>query len=331
MKKKIFIACSGDQSIELWTLDKTFKLLKKNSILTTGTPQPLKYNKNNNLLYVGERLKNQIVTYKIYDNFQCTKIHEIAIFNTPNYISFSTDNKILFCASYHGNGFLLCKLNTGGIIQKITHVFKKIKGCHSIVMHHKHNLIFVSSLQEDRIYIYKIILDKFNKKTFALNNVTITKKNSGPRHFAFHSKSSYLYSINEFKGTIDVWRIYDANASLILIQSTHLVLKPYLHAPWASEIHIHPNGVYLYACDRANSIISFFTVHQKKGFLSYKHTYKTELQPRSFNISRDGKVLIVIGEKSNSMTVYHINVQYGYLVPKLSQSVGKNPLWVLIE
>ncbi|VFP88292.1 6-phosphogluconolactonase [Buchnera aphidicola (Cinara piceae)] len=331
MKKNIFISCSISKHIEHWILKKNCILSKIRIISVDNIPQPLKYNETNKLLYVGEKFSNKITTYKIYSNNKIKKIHEISIRNTPNYISINQNKNILFCASYHGNEFYVFSVNQFGLIIKNTHIFKKIYGCHSVRMHYKYNLIFVTSLKKNKIYIYKIVHDKENKINLILKNVTITTQNSGPRHITFHPLNNYIYSINELNGTIDIWIIETITFTLKLIQSISLIFKPYVHSAWSSDIHIHPSGKYLYACDRANSIISLFSVNCNTGTLLHKHTYKTELQPRSFNISKDGKILIVIGEISNNMKIYHINLCNGYLSCNQIQSVGKNPLWILIE
>ncbi|VFP81480.1 beta-propeller fold lactonase family protein [Buchnera aphidicola] len=331
MRKNIFISCSINKHIEYWILKKNNILSKIKIISSDGIPQPLKYNKKNKLLYVGEKENNKIITYKIYSNNKINKIHEVSICNTPNYISFNQNKNILFCASYHGNEFYVFLINQFGYIKKNIYIFKKIYGCHFIKMHYRYNLIFVTSLKANKIYIYTIIYNKKNKINLILKNIILTKKNSGPRHITFHPLNDYMYSVNEFNGTIDVWIIYNTIFKLKLIQSISLILKPYISIPWASDIHIHPNGKYLYACDRSNSIISLFNINCNTGTLLYIHTYQTELQPRSFNISKDGRILIVVGEISNNMRIYNINLDTGYLIYSKIQSIGKNPLWIIIE
>ncbi|ABJ90651.1 beta-propeller fold lactonase family protein [Buchnera aphidicola] len=328
MKKKILISCSNSKEVEYWILKKNYSLLKKQIISVKGTPQPLKFNKNKKLLYIGIKNPNKIITYKLSNNNIFKKKNEINIFNTPNYITLYKKKKILFCASYHGNGFIVFILNKNGLIKKKIYIFKKIIGCHSIKIFYKYKLIYITALKEDKIYIYKIKNIK-NKIYLFLKNIIYTTKNSGPRHIIFHPIKNYLYSINELNGTIDVWNINNSSYLLILQQSISLIPKKYTNIPWSSEIHIHPNEKYLYACDRSNNIITFFIINKNTGHLSYIKSYKTEIQPRSFNISKDGKILIVLGELSNSMTIYAI--KNGYLIFKKKQLIGKNPLWILIE
>ncbi|MGI4816732.1 MAG: beta-propeller fold lactonase family protein [Janthinobacterium lividum] len=331
MKKNIFISCSVSHCIEHWILKNNLTLLKINTITTSGKPQPLKYNKKHQLLYTGETGKNKIITYQKNLNNQFRKIHEVKVFNTPNYISLNKKKTMLFCASYHGNGFNVYTLNACGLICSTTTLVENLKGCHSIRMHYASNLLFASALKENKIYIYKIKYNKNKKITIILKNIINTASNSGPRHITFHPLRQYLYSINELNGTIDVWFINDKLIKLQLIQSISLMSQSSICSAWSSDIHVHPTGNYLYACDRANSIISLFSIDDKQGILLRMYTYQTVLQPRSFNISKDGNILVIIGELSNSIKIYYINSNNGYLSEITTQSTGINPLWILIE
>ncbi|VAX76531.1 beta-propeller fold lactonase family protein [Buchnera aphidicola] len=331
MKNNIFISCSKGKKVEYWILKKKNMLLNKQVIDTNGFPQPLAYCKDNCLLYIGENFPHKILIYKMFPDYRLKKIQETSMFNTSNYISLNHNKKILLCASFHGNGFSIYLLNKSGLIKKNIYFFQNIKGCHFIKMHYKYNLIFVSALKEDKIYIFDINLDFKKKINISLKNIIQTKKNSGPRHISFHPSNNFLYSINEFEGTINVWIINHIKSQLLFLQSISLIVKPYKKTPWSSDIHIHSNGLYLYACDRANNIISLFTINIETGFLFYIHTYQTVLQPRSFYISKNGKLLIVVGEISNSMNIYNINLKNGYLVLKKKKLLGINPLWILIK
>ncbi|VFP78180.1 6-phosphogluconolactonase [Buchnera aphidicola (Cinara cuneomaculata)] len=330
MEKNILVSCSINKHIEHWILKKNYILLKKSILSSTGRPQPLKYNSRDKLLYAGETINNKIVTYKQNSCNEFKKIHEINIFNTPNYISLNKNKTILFIASYHGNKIQLFSLNSSGLIENIIYNIENIQGCHCIKIHYKYNLIFISALKENKIYIYSIFLKKNKKITLILRNVIFTAYNSGPRHIVFHPFNPYLYSINELNGTIDVWLIDNKLAKLLLIQSIALKLNSNMYRFWASDIHIHPNIKYLYACDRLNHIISAFNIDNTTGILSYIDSYKTTLQPRSFCISKDGKLLIVVGEISNMMIIYHINCNTGHLSVKAKTFTGKNPLWILL-
>lgn len=329
MKKNIFISTPNSKQIEFWQIKKNKKLKLIQIIPTNGLSQPLQYNCINNLLYVGTQIENKIIIFHLKKNNNLKLIQKYSLFNKPNHISFNRDKTLLFCASYHGNGFTMHNLNKDGTI-KDTHIIRNILGCHSTNIDHTNTILCVTSLKKDCIYIYQVKKNKKNIFQIIHKNIIHTLNNSGPRHIIFHPIVNIIYNINEFHGTIDVWYLNYKTISIKWIQTISIIPKQYKQKPWSSEIKIHPNCLFLYACDRKNNIISLFYINQINYSLKLCMTYKTELQPRSFHISLDGKILIIVGQISNSMSIYEINIKTGFLNIQQKIKVGKGPLWIHI-
>ena len=77
--------------------------------------------------------------------------------------------------------------------------------------------------------------------------------------------------------------------------------------PWAADIHLTPDGKYLYASERTSSTLAGFKVDTKTGMLTPITIPSTEKQPRAFNIDPTGRYILAVGELSNSMTSYSID------------------------
>jgi hypothetical protein len=130
------------------------------------------------------------------------------------------------------------------------------------------------------------------------------KAMTGPRHFITSGDNKYLYALSELLGTVTTFAI-DGKTGLLTEVSTATGLPPDtklggcaarpLGAPggppprntdndiWAADIHITPNGKFLYisgvpATRRA------FSVDGASGKLTYLSSTPTEKQPRGFNI-----------------------------------------------
>ena len=73
-----------------------------------------------------------------------------------------------------------------------------------------------------------------------------------------------------------------------------------------------------------------FKVDGKTGTLTAIDSFPTEKQPRAFNIDPSGKVLLAVGELSNSMTSYAIDKKSGKLTKLKEYPMGKKPNWVEI-
>jgi 6-phosphogluconolactonase len=100
--------------------------------------------------------------------------------------------------------------------------------------------------------------------------------------------------------------------------------------PWAADIHLTPDGKFLYVSERTTSTLAAFSVDPKTGMLTSIDSYPTEKQPRSFNIDPSGRYLLSVGQLSNSMTSYAIDKATGKLTKLREYPVGKNPNWVEI-
>jgi 6-phosphogluconolactonase len=99
---------------------------------------------------------------------------------------------------------------------------------------------------------------------------------------------------------------------------------------WASDLHITPNGRFLYAAERTSSTIGAFSVDSATGKLTYLGSTPTEKQPRGFRIDPTGRFMVVSGEKSDTLSAYAIDPSSG--APKLigKYATGKGSNWVEI-
>jgi 6-phosphogluconolactonase len=100
--------------------------------------------------------------------------------------------------------------------------------------------------------------------------------------------------------------------------------------PWAADIHLTPDGRFLYASERTTSTLAAFSADLKTGLLTSIDSYPTEKQPRAFNIDPTGRYLLSVGQLSNSMTSYAIDKATGKLTKLKEYPMGKNPNWVEI-
>ena len=98
---------------------------------------------------------------------------------------------------------------------------------------------------------------------------------------------------------------------------------------WASDLHITPDGGFMYVAERTSHSISALAVDRDTGKLTYLASVPTERQPRGFAIDPGGKYLVASGEKSETLSVYAIGANGGLkLLDKAATGKGSN--WVEI-
>ncbi|AWH90496.1 6-phosphogluconolactonase [Buchnera aphidicola (Melanaphis sacchari)] len=327
MKQIVYISNPESQNIETWNLYENGKMELIDKINTNGQVQPIKIIKNS-FLYAGIRPNNRIITYFIKNNGFLVKKGESTLPASPNYISFDSKKKFLFCSSYHGNCMSVSSLNKDNIPQDPMQVIYNIQGCHAAQFNDKYNVLFITSLKKDRIYLYYLTDHGILKSTEQKFASSLNK--SGPRHIIFHPKKDFSYTINELNGTIDVWNIYTKNNIFKVknIQNSkilgNLILKKY----WSSDIHLTSCGKFLYVSDRFFNSISLFHVNKINNTIIFYKMYKTEEQPRAFYIDKNDNYLISAGQKSNFFSIYNICKKTGELKYLNRYSTSKGPLWI---
>ncbi|WP_343153952.1 beta-propeller fold lactonase family protein [Buchnera aphidicola (Mindarus keteleerifoliae)] len=326
MKLFIYISCPEDETIEVWKFKNSNSIELIQKIFTPGQAQPIKIIKKINKLYVGIRPKYSIITYNINLDGTLNEFSRTRLPVSPNHISSDINQNFLFVSSYKYGSIVLLPLDNFYVPQKYTQKISILDGCHFSYLEERTNTLFVTSLLKDKIYLYpfkkKIGLEE--KNFFYIE----TNKKSGPRHMAFHKKKEIAYSINELNSTVNVWKLSKNIKKIKCIQTINILPNNYIGSRWAAEIRLNLFNNFLYTSDRAANLISLFSINEETNLLKFEKCFKTENQPRSFNIDEKNKKLIVLGQKSNRMIIYNICSKTGYLLKEKSILVGKGPIWL---
>src|SRR5262249_8929984 len=146
------------------------------------------------------------------------------------------------------------------------------------------------------------------------------KQGSGPRHLVVSADNRFVYLSNELSGTVTTLALDAVTGTLKEHDSVSMLppdskLSPGLprgsdgrpaHNPdndiWAADLHLTPDGRFLYASERTSSTVGAFRVDRTNGKLTYLGSTPTEKQPRGFAIDPSGRFLVVAGEKSDTLS-----------------------------
>ena len=94
----------------------------------------------------------------------------------------------------------------------------------------------------------------------------------------------------------------------------------------SADIHISPDGNFLYASNRGESnTIVIYKINKKTGYLSLlTHQSTVGFAPRNFNFDPSGKYLLVANQNSNEIVIFKRNIITGLLTDTGNRiSVGK--------
>ena len=314
---------------ELTAVDK----LTVPGITKAGSSMPMAVSPNKKILYAGFRGEPQVAAAFAVDG-KTGKLKHLGngpLADSMAYIVTDHTGKWLLSASYPGHKVTVNPIGADGIVQASTQSLPNLPNSHSILAGRSNTHVLSPSLGADVVNQFK-----FDAKTGKLtpNDPPSTKvaDKAGPRHFRFSKDEKFVYLLNELKAIIIVFA-YDARKGVLTKElQTISALPP--EGPkekvWAADIHLTPNGKFLYASERGTSTISAYKVDAKTGMLTATASVASETQPRAFEIDPTGKYLYAVGELSDSMTSYAIDAKTGALTKLKQYPVGKNPNWVEI-
>ena len=245
------------------------------------------------------------------------------------YISTDKTGRFLLSASYQGSKIVVNPIGSDGIVQAPQQIIDTELKSHSILVDDANRYALSACLGGDIFYQWR-----FDAQTGRLTPndppFVSVKQHSGPRHFVFHPNGRIVYLLNEHAVTITVYD-YDPGKGTLTERQVVDALTP---SPgdkiWATDIHITPNGKFLYAAERGSSTLAMLKVDSKDGTLSLSGHIVTEKQPRGFAIDPSGHFLYCTGQLSIRMSSYAIDGESGNLTKLDDYPVGKNPNWIEI-
>ena len=233
-------------------------------------------------------------------------------------------------------------IGADGRVGEPQQVIPTARNAHAIITDSSNRFVFVPHLGTDQVFQFL-----FDEKTGRLSAntppVLQLKAGTGPRHLVISPDNKYVYLLNELTATVSTLSL--ENGLLKEIDSTSALPKesklgPGMPRPqqgrdvsndiWASDIHVTPNGRFVYAAERTSSTINWFSVNLANGTLTYAGSMPTEKQPRGFRIDPTGRFMIVSGEKSEMLSTYAIDPSSGNLRPVGRFPTGKGSNWVEI-
>lgn len=170
--------------------------------------------------------------------------------------------------------------------------------------------VFAVDLGTDAVYTYKY--DSKSDKPLTFENKFSVKSASGPRHLTFSADNRFAYLIQELDGTLTVLA-YD-NGNFTKLQETSVVESGFTGQTSAADVHLSPDGKFLYATNRGDAnTVAVFSV-SKNGKLKMVETIASGGKgPRNFTISPNGKFLLVAHQYTNNITVFSRDAKTGKL------------------
>jgi 6-phosphogluconolactonase len=137
---------------------------------------------------------------------------------------------------------------------------------------------------------------------------------SGPRHLVFHPDKNLVYILGEMSATVTACTFDPASGALSIINTSSIVEDDFAGKRQSAAVRVHPNGKFVYASNRDDgSNLAVFSVDSDGGLTQTQIIRDIPYWPRDFNITPDGKFILVAGARSNEIALYKVNPETGFL------------------
>lgn len=140
------------------------------------------------------------------------------------------------------------------------------------------------------------------------------KPGSGPRHIALHPNNQFAYVISELDSSLTVFSWDAKEGTLKQLQVISTLPTGFEGTNYPAEVAVHPNGKFVFGCNRGHDSIVVYKVDEKTGLVTLVgHQSCGGHWPRHFEIDSTGKLLLVANEQSAQTSIFRIDEQTGSL------------------
>jgi len=315
---------------------------KEVSHIKTSNPSFITISPNKKQVYAVNENSNNNGKGGTVSSFEFDKINGTLKFlnsqssegNHPCYITINKSGKWIIAGNYSSGNFAILPVENQGKLLKAKQIVQhrgkghdstrqKSPHVHATVLSNDNKKLFVTDLGTDKIMCYDFDEKKGTVKP-SLQKFVSAKAGSGPRHMEISTNGKYIYLVNELTGSVSVYA-YKDNV-LKLTQSISALPQTYTGAAGSADIHISPDGKFLYVSNRAASnTIAIFLINQNNGEVNLiAHQPTLGLTPRNFNFDPSGKFLLVANQNSDEIVIFKRDFNTGLLTDTGNRiSVGK--------
>ncbi len=290
-------------------------------------PGPLAVHAENRRLYA-VNYPDKIQAYEIDPTSGGLKsLAEIQLPGTPEYISVDRRGRCLLAAMYHQQQIVACPLDDQGRPQADrVQALESGTRPHAILGDRHGKFVYVPC--DGEIWQYAWREDGTGLADKAVARHKPPKGKHRPRHLWFHPTKDWLYVVNERSCSLTFFQVDPDTGGLRDMQTLPTVPENTAGSSGA-DVHVTPDGRFVYASTRGHDSIAGFAIDQKSGEVAALGQTATARGPRDFAIDPRGR-FVVAGGTGRRIVVHAIDQETGRTTTKHSYEVHRGPVWVEI-
>jgi 6-phosphogluconolactonase len=240
----------------------------------------------------------------------------------PCYLSLDSTGSCLYAANYLKGNVCVFPIAEDGSLGTASDIHQhEGKGpdssrqegphAHSITPDCFNRFAIAADLGIDQLIIYD--MDVAGKR-LVRHKIVHMNPGSGPRHIALRQKGSFLYVVNELDSTVTAMSYNSIAGDAAPFQTINTLPNNYKGENTCADIHLSPDGRFLYVSNRGHDSLALFAIEQQNGRLTaVGHFPSLGKTPRNFILTPDGEYLLVANQDSYNVRVLKVDTSTGGL------------------
>jgi 6-phosphogluconolactonase len=307
----------------------TSELTRTATIAAGDLASFLAFDAERGVVHVADEGGGRILSFSVADDDgRLVLLDQRAASGNPVYVTLSAARRHLLAAHYNQGLTEVFGLQPNGAVADAVDLETSGGQSHSVRLSAGDRFALVPAKAAD--WIAQYVFDDGELTENAPPRVQ-TAPGAGPRHLDFHPDGAHAYVINELDNTVDAYA-YDASVGTL----SHLMSISALPAGFTgdstgADIHVHPNGRFLYASERVAGgpgLIAIFSIDANGMLALLGHEETRGETPRNFTLTPGGGHLLAANQSSSSLAIFGIDEATGLLQYVRSVNLGASPFFV---
>lgn len=262
----------------------------------------------------------------------------------PCHLTVESSGRYLFVANYGSGSVAMLPIRDDGSLHPASD-FHQHEGssvnpsrqegphAHSVTVDPTNTYVIAADLGLDKLLLYRIDAERGKLLPNPSQPFVAIRAGAGPRHFTFHPHGKFGYVINELDNTVTAFAYRDG----VLRELQHISTLPegFSGTSYCADIHLHPNGRFLYGSNRGHDSIVVFAVGNDGMLTPLQHEPTQGNFPRNFALDPTGNYLLVANQNGNNIVVFRVVPETGRLSPTGNVYEAPRPVciqfWTLSE
>lgn len=243
----------------------------------------------------------------------------------PCHIAIDRAGRYLFISNYSGGNLSVYRIASDGQIGELVQLInytgsgpdpdrQNAPHIHSAFFNPDETHLFVQDLGTDSIHIYQYQPDHDGEVLVPASTGSVAATpGGGPRHLAFSADGRFAYLVQEMTARIEVYA--HENGELRFVHDIGINAPDFAGKDGAAHVVVSPDGKHVYASNRGDAnTLAIYAADPESGRLE-----KTGNQPvlgsgpRNFNLTPDGRFLLVGNHYSDEVVVFSRDRESGLL------------------